>query len=422
MTLRGKRLSFSQSLPHKMSEWFVFILIILFFAVRDIPVLLYGGQIVAFAGIIWQYKQINRRYCLVWFLFILWVALTGLWASDKDHYLKMVREISQVGLLCVFFYNGCRKEQDIEKILKYITLASFVLFIYFIIKTPLSEWSKAFHSEESVASAMDRFGYSVGYHPNGFGPLCALECSCWLYQWRRYKNKSALLWSILPFILLLFTKSRSAFLFFGIILIVYILFEKNNSKRILRRMAFIAIGVFVALLAILYIQPLYKLFGYRVAGVLAFITGEGKVDASVSGRNLLITAGKGIITDHPLLGVGAGNYSNVAYAGYGTWKDVYAHSNYIELWSDLGLIGILIYYIPRYWCLLRLTKKRKNLGNRHSGMLCCFFIAIMIAELVSDFFRMSYYYEYDQIFFTMCFAYSIMPIERKISRNGSDCG
>lgn len=407
MKLNGDSLTFSQNMPKKMSEWFIFILIVLFCAVRDIPFLLYGGQIVAYAGIVWQYKRIDRRFTLIWLLFIAWSALTGLWITNEEHYLKFMREISQVSILCILFYNGCKKEQDIERILKFITIASLIMVLYFMIKTPISDWQQAFHSTASVASSEDRFGRSIGYHPNSFGVLCSLECCCWLYQWRQYHRKRALVWGLFLFILLLFTKSRTAVAFFGIIVIVYMAIETKSSRKILGRILLIISVMVIAILSILYIQPLYKLIGYRIEGALSFITGKGTVDASVNGRSILMAAGKEIILDHPIIGVGAGNYSNTAYASYGIWRDVFSHSNYIEIWANLGLVGILLYYIPRFWCLFRLIKRRKITKNRESIILSSFLIAVITAELIVDYITISYSFEATQIFFTLCFAYSI---------------
>lgn len=407
MKLVGERTVIGRNMPKKLSDWYIFILIVLFFAVRDIPVLLYAGQVIAYVGIVWRYKQVNRKYTLIWLMFIAWSALTGLWVSNEEHYLKFMREITQVGLLCVLFSCCCKSEQDIDKVIKYITVASLIMILYFMIKTPISDWHQAFHSTASVASSEDRFGRSIGYHPNSFGVLCSLECCCWLYQWRRYSKKSALAWSLILFVLLLFTKSRTGVVFFGIIIVIYLAIEKKSSRKALVRISVISIGVLAAILALLYIQPLYKLIGYRIAGALSFITGSGTVDASVNGRNILMAAGKAIIRDHPIIGVGAGNYSNTAYASYGIWRDVFSHSNYIEIWADLGLIGILIYYIPRFWCLIHLFRKRKIQKNRESIILTSFLIAVMTAVLVVDYITISYSLEATQLFFTLSFAYSL---------------
>ena len=413
MKLREGKLTINQNIPKKLSDWFFFILIVLFFAVRDIPILLYAGQIIAYVGIIWRYKQVDRYYTFIWLLFIAWSALTGFWASNEEHYLKFMREITQVGLLCVLFYNGCRNEQNIEKMLKYITIASLIMILYFLIKTPISDWHQAFHSTASVASSEDRFGRSIGYHPNNFGVLCSFECCCWLYQWRRFNKKSALLCSCILFVLLLFTKSRTAVAFMGIIVFIYMLIETKSSRRVLARILFISIGAMAAILALLFIPSLYKLIGYRVSGVLSFITGTGTVDASVNGRNILMTAGKEMIRDHFILGVGAGNYSNIAYASYGIWRDVYSHSNYIEIWADLGLIGVLLYYLPRFWCIFHLIRKRRIISNRKSIILSSFLIAVMIAELVVDYIYISYSQEVMQIIYTLCFAYCMIPFDER---------
>lgn len=401
--------------PEGLSEWMALLLILIFFAVRNIPVLLYGGQVLAFTLILWSKKGLRKHYTLAWLLFILWAVMSGLWAENKDHYLKFIREISQGTALVVVFYSCCESEEKIEKYLRYIAAAAILMMIWFFLKTPRSEWSTTFNSTRVVSSSNDRFGRSIGYHPNAFGTLCAVELTAWLYQWRRTGKKTPLIFCALLMTLLLFSKSRAAMAFLGLICVGYYLLEHKSLKKALIRVLIAGAGIAAAYWIVMNVPALYKLFGYRLQGLVAFITQEGQVDASVRARNQMITSGIQIFKAHPLIGVGARNYANVAYENYGIFADVYAHSNLIEFLSDFGLVGIVLYYGPRIWCLIRLFGIRREKIYKGEGKLCAYLTAFMITTLITDVFYISFTNESLQILYTLSFAYTMMA--RKAPEN-----
>lgn len=410
LSIRKNRLY--EFLPHGLVDWSAFVLCLLFFAIRDIPVLLYGGQIIAVPLIIW----INRRktpvsYLMVWAAFITWCLLTTLWASDINHAGKFLREILQVGIVSISLYIFSRTIDDQSKLLNYITACSLVMMVYFVIKTPISEWRSTIYSNQTIASSYDRFGRTIGMHPNTFGTLCSLLAMIWVYQWRTTQSKASLICCTVFIVLLLFTKSRASLLFLAVMALVFWLSEKRKPRKVLARLFVALLLLSLALWLLLNNRFLYQLVGYRVSGVIAFVTGEGIVDSSISGRNLLIEAGKEMIRDYPFFGVGAGNFSNNAFDSYGIWRDVYAHNNYIEMWADLGIIGLLLYYIPRFWCCIELLKIRKRLSDEEAP-LCALLLAIAIGTLVTDNMKISYEKEPQQILFGLQFAYCVYMKKR----------
>lgn len=56
-----------------------------------------------------------------------------------------------------------------------------------------------------------------------------------------------------------------------------------------------------------------------------------------------------IIKDHPFSGVGLGNFGNI-YLKYkvGKLNSLYAHNHYLELWSEIGFLGVLAFLLGIY--------------------------------------------------------------------------
>ena len=206
--------------------------------------------------------------------------------------------------------------------------------------------------------------------------------------------------------LLLFSKSRTAFLFIGMLGVIYLLLEKRDCRKVLGRILLVGGLILAAFWLVMNIEPLYKLVGYRLTGAVSFLTNDGNVDASVRERNKMISAGLDMFIKHPLLGVGARNYSNIAFAKYGIWADVYAHSNLIEILADFGLIGTLLYYIPRIWCLVRLFRLRKRITDPQRLKCCAFLTAFVITNLITDYIYISFNNEAIQLVYTLCFAFA----------------
>ena len=120
----------------------------------------------------------------------------------------------------------------------------------------------------------------------------------------------------------------------------------------------------------------------------------------------MILSGLDMFLKHPLLGVGARNFSNIAFAEYGIWADVYAHSNTIEILADFGLIGTVLYYGPRIWCLVRLLRLRGRIEDRERRKCCAFLSAFLLTNLIMDVIYISFNNEAIQLMYTLCFAYA----------------
>ena len=90
-------------------------------------------------------------------------------------------------------------------------------------------------------------------------------------------------------------------------------------------------------------------------------------------------AAEGMITDHPWLGVGFGNYE-VAYAQYHTlyWENGlgHAHNYYLNVWAETGIFGLLAYAV--FWIYVIVRTARLAIGKPGSSIRATNWVALGI--------------------------------------------
>jgi len=102
---------------------------------------------------------------------------------------------------------------------------------------------------------------------------------------------------------------------------------------------------------------------------------EGRLDSSVEKRRILLRSGLGMFDDHPLTGVGAGNFntyyekyaSRIGMSGidYGIrGEHEFPHNLYLEIASETGLIGLTVYLAIAVSILSSLWNARRSLRFR----------------------------------------------------------
>ena len=126
----------------------------------------------------------------------------------------------------------------------------------------------------------------------------------------------------------------------------------SNAKENQAQLIAILLLFFLFLINFLITNETFnKLIGWRLEGLLNFLSSEGKIDASTEERLFYIDVAIYLFSKYPFLGVGLDNFA--AYLHYINYPHaVYSHNNHLELLSCLGIIGYLIYYLPQYYLII----------------------------------------------------------------------
>ena len=132
-------------------------------------------------------------------------------------------------------------------------------------------------------------------------------------------------------------------------------------------------------------ENLYKIIGIRVESTINKIVNKGNSveDASTEERKLLKRLAVEAFNEKMVLGWGINNFANYSEMNSGPF--LYAHCNYLELMSSLGIIGTTIYYMGYLYIIVKAIRKVRN-NDKFSIFILCF----MLMNLISDYETVSY--------------------------------
>lgn len=200
-------------------------------------------------------------------------------------------------------------------------------------------------------------------------------------------------------VFLVMTSSRRGLVIAVAFLAVYpIISAKSTSQRV-RRLFIGAVTIATAYAAIMLIPFLYSNIGYRVQSFLSFASGDAAAgDASTQGRSWLVTFGLEQFSNSPLIGNGIDSFRELFSHLHGSWSTS-ADNNYIEILVDLGVVGIIAYYVPLVVFLARTLR-----GIGHKGREAQFAVAFIIAMVAVDFGMVWFFNNLGLLMFALCYA------------------
>lgn len=167
----------------------------------------------------------------------------------------------------------------------------------------------------------------------------------------------------------------------GLVLGSVVIFFLRGKKQIVLNGLKIAALLIIAYLLIMKTNFGYSLAGNRIETLFALFKG-GETDGSSATRIVFIQLGWSHFLERPILGKGIDCF-RVIPGAYST----YSHCNYIEILFGVGILGIVIYYIPHISFLIDFWKS-KTLKDKHNAILA---VAIVIILLFFDVAWVSYY-------------------------------
>ena len=132
-------------------------------------------------------------------------------------------------------------------------------------------------------------------------------------------------------------------------------------------------------------ENLYKIIGIRVESTInKIVNRENSVDDdSTEERKLLKQLAIEAFNEKMLFGWGINNFANYSEMNSGPF--LYAHCNYLELMSSLGIIGTAIYYMGYLYIIVKSIKRVRS-NDQFSVFILCF----MLMNLISDYETVSY--------------------------------
>lgn len=328
---------FKEALPMLLEDGSFLLMAIVTIAFHDKTKILIATQLL-FALI--QYMSVRRKgqgltFAIRWDVkvYLLWgvsfaayALLSYVWADTRKVVIGNTASILQVVLLGSALLIYVKDEEHYRRAVRYLTIASLTLCARLFVAVPKEAFGK------------DRVGEYIGYgkvtvtYNLSYTSIFAFDEGIKQKKWIYYPA------SIIMIVFSCLSGSKKALIIAALAIPLLIVMRSKNPIETVRNIA-VAIGaVALAWLALLYVPALHNSVYVRFEKMLGYMSGT-TWDASTDARSTLVGLAWNAFKAHPICGLGLGEFQFTNALNY------YAHNNYLELLSCLGIIGFTMYYI-----------------------------------------------------------------------------
>ncbi len=288
---------------------------------------------------------------------LLWVAFAGfilLWNQDfsNGNFIGFFSMILSIYIILIL-QNNNKWMECTKKIITFFSLEHIILGWFFLINTsfytkfilprfpaPVQGMIRKWISTNTLLGLSNHYSTSGLYC--GIGVVVAFS-----YFMCNPKSKRAYLFLGISVLSLIFTQKRGPLIFAILaILIAYFAYKRVRFNTILK---LTGIGLVLLIVGIF----LYN-YSDSFSNALSRFIVEDKADSDLTnGRMPLFNLAIDLFLQNPLCGVGWGGYryeyTNYLWNGYSEMKTLNAHNIYLQLLSELGIIGAsMIFFLMLY--------------------------------------------------------------------------
>jgi O-antigen ligase len=308
------------------------------------------------------------RTALWWLLLLFWSAASTLWAVEPAFTLQRLPTVASLVIFYLVAVSFRVSENEFEWIARLAILggcltAGFLAYEYFA----GINWATGVGSKLVERGTLIMGEAEV--NPDSVGLKFIIPVSLAVASFLSARSRLARLVSFCALALtvfaLLLTMSRAAFVALIVLIVIF-----ARSLRLDRRLW--AVGLLAAVL----LAAMPATFFHRLAEA-GSTGGAGRLD--------IWRVGLEMARHHPFLGVGLGNFPVVykEYAGYapnfqGFLR--YAHNVYLDLWTELGILGVVLFFIAVRTQLKIVGRAMKNTRRPKIWAVACeaAFCAILV--------------------------------------------
>ena len=348
------------------------------------------------------FKMCSYHYFILSFVALCY--LSAIWAQNPSYAIEKGFTILQILICTTVLYLYYSKKESVSPLIDIVMWGGYVVTFYTIIFTGIDTIRYAMVAGERLGNTFSNI--------NSIGMVSAIAVVIAFYKFIFVKKSLHIILTVPCVFMVAMTGSRKALALLGVGILLLLLFKyaKGNPFIVAFKLLFIGIIV-VALILYLLTLPMFSVIAERMEGLVALITGVGKVDSSAQIRDNMIQLGMEIFKENPILGVGIGN-ARIVVAQSLLGHETYLHNNYVELLSSLGIIGFTLYYSMWGYVLLGIYKYRK-----YSEKLSIICITLILLQLMLDYGMVSYYSK-DTYLYLMIFYLHLSLLKRRCGTDG----
>ena len=380
MNILNKKIDFSFLL--KLSFW-VDVLLVVYLVTISVEIISNTVnpllQNVSYLGFIFlslletKFRIKFKPFQLQYGIFMAIAALSFIWSINGDNSLIILRYFIKMFVFCFFAVNYLNTNKDNERFLFLIYLSIIICAAYVLINSTPEDW------------LYQRIGKAYGIDTVRLSFRMAVASFIGFYLFDKNKNVIHLLICIVLIALAFLMGKRTSLIFFIIAMLFYLFSKTKNVSERLKIIGISSIMVIVCLICIFTVPVFYETIGVRFEEFVGTMFLGDSTDSSTLQRIELMNYALDLFFENPLIGNGLNatrsyletiNYSHVTYA----------HNNFLEIMSGLGVLGLVSYYSIYALPFIKYSKTKKTKNNIFLVAL----IAILFGMFICDFVQVSY--------------------------------
>jgi O-antigen ligase len=313
-------------------------------------------------------------YLLV--LFLSWTAVSQLWAEDAGEALTAFTRLALNALLLLIIFTAVRKPSQAIGFVGAFVAGATLNALYGVLFAP-SYADTASRLSSSITNPNELASVLVAALVLSFGLAVALKDM-------PLARLGALCAGALCTAGIFLTGSRGGLVALGVAMVAFLIV----GARWRGRLALVLVAVVLAGV------------GYYNFAASPEIRSHVSTVGSGTGRLDLWTVGWRMVEDEPLRGVGAGNFtvSSVHYllqpgaierADYIVGAPKVVHNTYLQLWTELGLVGLVLFVLVVGFCLyaaLNAARSFSRQGDERMEIVARALFVALAGLLAADFF------------------------------------
>ncbi len=318
--------------------WLILLLVLSMFALFsagfDHDVVFYGVFLMAtFLGIssIVKKESIKLNTVIISFLvFNLWALLSLIWSISPIR--TVIEGIQLISFALIYIFTRKLSSEELDKLFK-------VLFLLMSGIAILGLLEYVFISGSRIQSTFT--------NPNPFGIYMVMMFLLALSVTIRRDSKTFVFLSVLFLSVIFLSGSRASMgAMLVALMITYFGIKKADIRKAIVKSALIFVTAFVLSQILLYLSIYIRDNVFVDKSLLESITRSSSfVTSSLKGRLEFWRVAFDLFKNKPIIGYGQGTYFSAYYIEYGMneWYSRFTHNHYLQVLSELGLVGITLY-------------------------------------------------------------------------------
>ena len=320
------------------------------------------------------------------FLYMLFTCLSLVWSVNIYQSILSLPAFLIGPILYYLITNNINEQKKIDTIIMFIIIVSLGMAIYGILQylgVDFDFWASA-RGRGGVFGLLGNVNYFAEYLILSLSLLVGLIIS----KHKKFNFYFLLIAGIIIGTAVIITFTRSSYLAMGVSISTTLLWYRKSNKKILEKKY-----LFRLLLSFLLILVIILIFISVARPViqgktpLTFLKSRINIESITSGHSALRRLATWkftmmIIKDYPLIGTGLGTYIfntfkyQADFFAIGNNRDIYphgfaaqAHNEYLQLWSELGIIGLLLFLSIAFLFYKNILKTIKGIKEEEKAVV-----------------------------------------------------